>query len=126
MNTHLWLCLPFEESVMQLLIIDVDLSHLRAHTFTHFGLQCFLILFLLQCLPHLHNASGLDKIWQIKWRLFYTTFPLQVLTFKAPVTWYRYCVPCCLQNIFTINTPLNINVTMEYYNCIITFTLRLC
>jgi len=122
MNRHFWLCLPFEKSIMQLLIIDVDLSHFRSHTFTHFGFQCLLILFLLEGLSHLHNTSGLDKLWQIKWRLFYASFPLQILAFKAPVPWYSYCVSCCLQQcIFTQQYTIEI----KCYNNMLTFTLRM-
>ena len=47
MNAHLWLRLPFEESIMQLLIININLSHFRPHTFTHLSLQRLLIFLFL-------------------------------------------------------------------------------
>jgi len=76
MNGHLWLCLPFEEGVVQLLIIDVDLSHFRPNTFAHLCLQCLLVFLLLQRLPHLHNAGRLDELRKIKRWLFYPAFTL--------------------------------------------------
>lgn len=34
---ELWFDLPFEEGVVEFLVIDVDLSHLRTNLLSHFG-----------------------------------------------------------------------------------------
>lgn len=41
MNRELGLDLPFEEGVVQLLVVDVDLPHLGPNFLSHFGLHGF-------------------------------------------------------------------------------------
>lgn len=44
MDGELWLDLPFEESVMELLVVNVNLAHLWPNFLTHLGLHSFSIL----------------------------------------------------------------------------------
>jgi len=104
MYCHLWLCLPFEESVMKFLIVYVNFSHLWSDTFSHLCFECFLIFFLLQCLTHLHNASCLDKVRQVEWRLLDTTLSLQILAFETPMP----------RHANGISSTLRYNNTHEY------------
>lgn len=41
MYRELWFDLPFEEGVVQLLVVDVDLPHLGPNFLSHFGLHGF-------------------------------------------------------------------------------------
>lgn len=41
MDSELRFDLPFEESVVELLVVDVDLSHLGANLLSHFGFHGF-------------------------------------------------------------------------------------
>lgn len=108
--------LPFEESVVELLVVDVDLSHLGANLLSHFGFHCFGVFLhadrnnnsvtalgllvrtgsdshlLLQSLPHLLDSRPPDELWQLKRRFLDTSLALQILPFEAPVARYRHSV----------------------------------
>lgn len=44
MNGELWFDLPLEEGVVQLLVVDVDFSHLGPNLLPHFGFHRFGVL----------------------------------------------------------------------------------
>lgn len=44
MNSELGFDLPLEKSIMELLVVDVDLAHLRPNFLSHFGLHSLCIL----------------------------------------------------------------------------------
>lgn len=52
---------------------------------------------LLQGLPHLLDAGPPDELGQLERGFFYTSLPLEVLPFEAPVTWHWDRVPGGLQ-----------------------------
>ena len=104
MDAHLRFRLPLEKGVMQLLVVDVDLPHLRPDPLPHLGLERLLVLLLLQCLPHFHDAGCLDEFWQIERRLFDAALALEVLPLEAPVTWNGHRVPCRLHVCASIDS----------------------
>ena len=44
MDAHFGLCLPAEECIMEFLVVNINLSHLRSHSFPHPLLHRFLVL----------------------------------------------------------------------------------
>ena len=73
---HFGLGLPFEEGIVQLLVVDVDATHLGSDAFAHFGFERFRLLLFLQSRAHLHNARLLDEVGQVERRLLNTTLAL--------------------------------------------------
>ena len=63
MHRQLGLGLEAKERIMQLLIIDVNLAHLRLHTFTRLLLR-LLLLFLFRCgTTQLVDTGVRNEIW---------------------------------------------------------------
>ena len=69
--------LPFEEGVVELLVVNVDLAHLGPRLLPHLRLEALLVLLLLERLAHLHDASFLDEVGQVKGRFLNTSFSLR-------------------------------------------------
>ena len=64
-----WLLLILEESIMQDLVIDIDFTHLRLHSFSHLLLKCLGFVSLRRFLSQLADACLLDEIGKLKWNL---------------------------------------------------------
>ena len=90
MLRHLWLILVLEESVMQDLIVDIDFSHLRLHTLSHFLFQSLGFVSFRSLLPKLRDSSLLNEFRQLKWNFVDASFILEVAALLSPVSWYGH------------------------------------
>ena len=61
MDAHFWFCLPLEEGVVKLLVVDGQLPHLWTNPLPCLLLERLGVFLVLQCLAHLHHTGRLTK-----------------------------------------------------------------
>ena len=93
MRSLLGFLLVLEESIVQDLVVNLDLAHLRLHAFSHLLLQCLGIVCLARLLPKLADARLLNEVWQLEGYLVDATLVLQIAALLRPVSWDRHRVP---------------------------------
>lgn len=87
--------LMLEESVVQYVIVNLDLTHLRLDSLAHPLLQC--LAAIARLLPDLVDASRLNVVWQFERLLLKSTLVLQVSPLFIPVVRYGHCIADLLQ-----------------------------
>mmetsp|Transcript_136776 Transcript_136776/g.381242 ORF Transcript_136776/g.381242 Transcript_136776/m.381242 type:complete len:233 (+) Transcript_136776:1318-2016(+) len=80
-----WLVGKLEEGIVENLVIDIELSHLRMYPVSALLLQRLGFLLLHDGLTDLRNASGLDEVGKLEGRLLHTALAGHVLALAAPV-----------------------------------------
>ena len=75
---------------------------------------------LLECLPHLHDTSSFDVVWQLEGWLLDTTLTLQVLPLKAPMAGHWHRVPrrleCTNKVLHYTERSMSANILGMNYN----------
>mmetsp|Transcript_27665 Transcript_27665/g.62589 ORF Transcript_27665/g.62589 Transcript_27665/m.62589 type:complete len:346 (-) Transcript_27665:46-1083(-) len=89
--------LELEESVVEHLVIDVDLAHLGLHPFLLFAFELLRILLLHHRGTDLLDAGGLDELWKLERRLLYTALSHEKFALLAPMLWHRDRVAVALE-----------------------------
>ena len=85
MGRRLGLLLILKESVMEHLIVNVDLAHLWLHAFSHLLLKCLGFIGLRCFLSQLANSCLLDEVRKLEWDLVNASLVLEIATLLGPM-----------------------------------------
>ena len=88
----LWLLLVLEESVVEHLIVNVNLTHFWLHALAHLLLQRLRLIRLRRLLAQLADPSLLDKVRQLEWNLVNAALVLKISSLLCPVARHRHRV----------------------------------
>ena len=91
--SHRRLCLEFEEGIVQLLVVDVNLTHLGLYTFSCLSLERHVGLLLFDCVAHRRDAGVGDGCRELERCFLYSSLALQIVSLRAPVLRNRDGVP---------------------------------
>jgi len=89
--SQLGLLLILKEGIMQNLIINVDLTHLRLHSLSHLLLKS--LVFVVGLLSDLGDTCLFDKVRELKGRFMHTSLILEVSSLLAPMSGHGYGIP---------------------------------
>lgn len=91
MRSLLGLLLVLEEGVVQDLVVNLNLAHLRLHALPHLLLERLGIVCLASLLTKSTDSCLLDEVRQLEGYLVYATLVLQVAALLRPVprNWHR-------------------------------------
>ena len=93
MRSRLRFLLILEEGIVQDLIVNINLAHLRLHSLPHLLLQRLGFVGLCRLLTQLADASLLNEVWKLEGDLVDASLVLQVATLLGPMPRYRHRVP---------------------------------
>jgi len=94
---HARLALELEERIVQLLIVDVHLAHLRLNPLSCLLSQGLALLLRPASVPLLANTSVGDPRWEKVWRLLDTPLSCKVVPLGVPVRRDGYGIPIRLE-----------------------------
>lgn len=85
-----------EEGVVEFLVVNVELAHLRLHALALFLFEGLLLLLLEDRVAHLGDARVGDELGELEWGLLDTALAGEILALEGPVTGNGYDVALCL------------------------------